>query len=138
MVAQFLFCFAMVVTFPYFIPYALARGAGHDALAGLLYSLPHLVYLVVLPWWRRGDGAAWLVPGLLVFALACAWQAFLDGTVAMAGARCCSGWACCSACVGSTAAWLPWPLARAPGVCSAASMPAANGPACWPASPPVR
>ena len=72
MVAQFLFCFAMVVTFPYFIPYALARGAGHDALAGLLYSLPHLVYLVVLPWWRRGDGAAWLVPGLLVFALACA------------------------------------------------------------------
>ncbi|TWR41388.1 MFS transporter, partial [Xanthomonas vasicola] len=60
LLAQFLFCFAMVVTFPYFIPYALARGAGHDALAGLLYSLPHLVYLVVLPWWRRGDGEAWL------------------------------------------------------------------------------
>ncbi|WP_016904634.1 MFS transporter, partial [Xanthomonas arboricola] len=27
LIAQFLFCFAMVVTFPYFIPYALARGA---------------------------------------------------------------------------------------------------------------
>ncbi|PPU98589.1 MFS transporter [Xanthomonas populi] len=87
LIAQFLFCFAMVVTFPYFIPYALARGAGHDALAGLLYSLPHLVYLVVLPWWRRGDGHAWLVPGLLVFAVACVWQALLHDPVALAVAR---------------------------------------------------
>ncbi|MFA0923292.1 MFS transporter [Xanthomonas fragariae] len=87
LIAQFLFCFAMVVTFPYFIPYALARGAGHDALAGLLYSLPHLVYLVVLPWWRRGDGQGWLVPGLLVFALACVWQALLHDAIALAVAR---------------------------------------------------
>ncbi|WP_126941865.1 MFS transporter [Xanthomonas sp. BRIP62418] len=87
LVAQFLFCFAMVVTFPYFIPYALARGAGHDALAGLLYSLPHLVYLVVLPWWRRGDGDAWLVPGLVLFAVACLWQALLHDAVALAAAR---------------------------------------------------
>ncbi|WP_115528696.1 MULTISPECIES: MFS transporter [Xanthomonas] len=87
LLAQFLFCFAMVVTFPYFIPYALARGAGHDALAGLLYSLPHLVYLVVLPWWRRGDGEAWLIPGLLLFALACLWQALLHDAVALAVAR---------------------------------------------------
>ncbi|NIK09690.1 MFS family permease [Xanthomonas arboricola] len=87
LVAQFLFCFAMVVTFPYFIPYALARGAGHDAQAGLLYSLPHLVYLVVLPWWRRGDGNAWLVPGLVLFAVACLWQALLHDAVALAAAR---------------------------------------------------
>ncbi|APO94788.1 MFS transporter [Xanthomonas vesicatoria] len=87
LIAQFLFCFAMVVTFPYFIPYALARGAGHDALAGLLYSLPHLVYLVVLPWWRRGDGEAWLIPGLLLFALACLWQALLHDAIALAAAR---------------------------------------------------
>ncbi|MCC4620492.1 MFS transporter [Xanthomonas cassavae CFBP 4642] len=87
LLAQFLFCFAMVVTFPYFIPYALARGAGHDALAGLLYSLPHLVYLVVLPWWRRGDGEAWLVPGLMLFALACLWQALLHDAIALAAAR---------------------------------------------------
>ncbi|MCC4602654.1 MFS transporter [Xanthomonas campestris pv. badrii] len=87
LLAQFLFCFAMVVTFPYFIPYALARGAGHDALAGLLYSLPHLVYLVVLPWWRRGDGELWLVPGLALFALACVWQAVLHDPIALAGAR---------------------------------------------------
>ncbi|NJC38762.1 MFS family permease [Xanthomonas arboricola] len=87
LVAQFLFCFAMVVTFPYFIPYALARGAGHDALAGLLYSLPHLVYLVVLPWWRRGDGDAWLVPGLVLFAVACLWQALLHDAFALAAAR---------------------------------------------------
>ncbi|WP_333919714.1 MFS transporter, partial [Xanthomonas hortorum] len=85
LIAQFLFCFAMVVTFPYFIPYALARGAGHDALAGLLYSLPHLVYLVVLPWWRRGDGEVWLVPGLVLFAVACVWQALLHDPVALAG-----------------------------------------------------
>ncbi|WP_031340533.1 MFS transporter, partial [Xanthomonas maliensis] len=87
LLAQFLFCFAMVVTFPYFIPYALARGAGHDALAGLLYSLPHLVYLVVLPWWRRGDGEAWLLPGLLLFAAASLWQAQLHDTGALALAR---------------------------------------------------
>ncbi|NIJ80128.1 MFS transporter [Xanthomonas cannabis] len=87
LLAQFLFCFAMVVTFPYFIPYALARGAGHDALAGLLYSLPHLVYLVVLPWWRRGDGHAWLMPGLLLFALACLWQALLHDAIALVAAR---------------------------------------------------
>lgn len=87
LLAQFLFCFAMVVTFPYFIPYALARGAGHDALAGLLYSLPHLVYLVVLPWWRRGDGEAWLVPGLALFAAACVWQALLHDALALAAAR---------------------------------------------------
>ncbi|CAD0318268.1 MFS transporter [Xanthomonas sp. WHRI 8391] len=87
LIAQFLFCFAMVVTFPYFIPYALARGAGHDALAGLLYSLPHLVYLVVLPWWRRGDGEAWLVPGLVLFAVACVWQALLHDPITLAVAR---------------------------------------------------
>ncbi|AVU03669.1 MFS transporter [Xanthomonas oryzae pv. oryzae] len=87
LLAQFLFCFAMVVTFPYFIPYALARGAGHDALAGLLYSLPHLVYLVVLPWWRRGDSEVWLVPGLALFAMACVWQALLHDAVTLAAAR---------------------------------------------------
>ena len=87
LVAQFLFCFAMVVTFPYFIGYALARGAGNDALAGLLYSLPHLVYLVVLPWWRGNDGEAWLVPGLALFALACVWQVLLHDAIALAAAR---------------------------------------------------
>ena len=46
---QFLFYFAMVVTFPYFIPYSERIGVGSDSLAGMLYSLPHLVYLILLP-----------------------------------------------------------------------------------------
>ncbi|MCE9686864.1 MFS transporter [Shewanella sp. AS16] len=44
---QFLFCFAMVVTFPYFLPYSEQLGVGSDALSGFYYSLPHLVYLLL-------------------------------------------------------------------------------------------
>ncbi|WP_045757783.1 MFS transporter [Xanthomonas albilineans] len=69
---QCLFCFAMVVTFPYFLPYAQTHGIGNSAVAGLLYSLPHLVYLVLLPCWRRRDRNASPLPtGLGLFALAC-------------------------------------------------------------------
>lgn len=45
---QFLFCFAMVVTFPYFLQFCEQLGLGRDSLIGLLYSLPHLVYLLVV------------------------------------------------------------------------------------------
>lgn len=65
---QFLFSFAMVVTFPYFVPYGEALGVGNDALIGLLYSLPHLVYLVALPWVQR-QAANLLLPGLLLLGL---------------------------------------------------------------------
>lgn len=65
---QFLFSFAMVVTFPYFVPYGEALGVGNDALIGLLYSLPHLVYLVALPWAQR-QTANLLLPGLLLLGL---------------------------------------------------------------------
>lgn len=70
---QFLFCFAMVVTFPYFIPYSEQLGVGSDSVAGLFYSLPHLVYLVALPWLRsRSDTPKpWLFAGLAVLTLAC-------------------------------------------------------------------
>ncbi|CBA15238.1 MFS transporter [Xanthomonas albilineans] len=69
---QCLFCFAMVVTFPYFLPYAQTHGIGNSAVAGLLYSLPHLVYLVLLPCWRGRDRNASPLPtGLGLFALAC-------------------------------------------------------------------
>lgn len=43
---QFLFCFAMVVTFPYFLLYSEQLGTQSDALSGFYYSLPHLVYLL--------------------------------------------------------------------------------------------
>ncbi|EKT4468429.1 MFS transporter [Pseudomonas putida] len=68
LVVQFLFCFAMVVTFPYFVPYGEALGVRNDALIGLLYALPHLVYLVALPWFQRHENNL-LLPGLALFAL---------------------------------------------------------------------
>lgn len=43
---QFAFAFATVVTFPYFVPYTQERLPGlSPALAGLLFGLPHVVYL---------------------------------------------------------------------------------------------
>ncbi|WP_375737873.1 MFS transporter [Pseudomonas boanensis] len=74
---QFLFSFAMVVTFPYFVPYGEALGVGNDALIGLLYSLPHLVYLVALPWAQR-QAANLLLPGLGLLALTNALQFWSD------------------------------------------------------------
>lgn len=65
---QFLFSFAMVVTFPYFVPYGESLGMSNDALIGLLYSLPHLVYLLVLPWAQRRSGPL-LPAGLALLAL---------------------------------------------------------------------
>ena len=44
---QFLFCFAMVVTFPYFLPYVQSLGDVRDTMAGFYYSFPHFVYLLL-------------------------------------------------------------------------------------------
>jgi len=44
---QFLFCFSMVVTFPYFLPYVQTLGVSSDSVVGFYYSLPHLVYLLL-------------------------------------------------------------------------------------------
>ena len=44
---QFLFAFAMVVTFPYFAVFAHSRGIDSQMWIGFLYALPHLVYLLV-------------------------------------------------------------------------------------------
>lgn len=44
---QFAFIFATVITFPYFIPFIQADfGSVTPAIAGLLFGLPHLVYLL--------------------------------------------------------------------------------------------
>ncbi|WP_461480676.1 MFS transporter [Porticoccus sp.] len=45
---QFLFCFSMVVTFPYFLPFAESSGLSHQGLIGFLYSLPHLIYILLV------------------------------------------------------------------------------------------
>jgi MFS family permease len=70
---QFLFSFAMVVTFPYFVPYGEQLGIGNDALIGVLYSLPHLVYLLALPWVQKHRGNL-LLPGLALLAISNAAQ----------------------------------------------------------------
>lgn len=44
---QFLFCFSMVVTFPYFLPYVQTLATSSDSLVGFYYSLPHLVYILL-------------------------------------------------------------------------------------------
>jgi MFS family permease len=48
MLLQFLFCFSMVVTFPYFLLYVGTIESVSDVWVGFLYSLPHLVYIVLL------------------------------------------------------------------------------------------
>ena len=70
---QFLFSFAMVVTFPYFMPFGEQLGIGSDTLIGVLYSLPHLVYLLALPWVHRHQGNL-LFPGLALLAISNALQ----------------------------------------------------------------
>ena len=61
---QFLYYFAVVVTFPYFVTYCHQLGMTSDALAGLLYSLPHLVYLIALPWLRLSSARPQRLLGL--------------------------------------------------------------------------
>ncbi|MCF4992654.1 MFS transporter, partial [Pseudomonas gessardii] len=70
---QFLFSFAMVVTFPYFVPFGEQLNIGNDALIGMLYSLPHLVYLLALPWVQKHRGNL-LLPGLALLAISNALQ----------------------------------------------------------------
>ncbi len=43
---QFLFVLGTVITFPYFVSFVMDRLAATTALAGLLFGLPHLVYLL--------------------------------------------------------------------------------------------
>ncbi|WP_373376854.1 MFS transporter [Cupriavidus nantongensis] len=67
-VLQFAFVFATVATFPYFIPDLQQRMPGlSTATAGLLFGLPHLVYLAAAPLLSRRLG---LVPSLTLLASA--------------------------------------------------------------------
>jgi MFS family permease len=70
---QFLFSFAMVVTLPYFMPFGKQLGISSDAMIGVLYSMPHLVYLLALPWVQRYPGNL-LLPGLALLAISNALQ----------------------------------------------------------------
>ncbi|MET1255525.1 MFS transporter [Aliikangiella maris] len=44
---QFLFSFSMVVSFPYFLPFAEQLGIIETSIIGFYFSLPHLVYLII-------------------------------------------------------------------------------------------
>lgn len=88
---QFLFNFAMVVTFPYFLPFARHWLHG-DAWVGLFYSWPHLLYLLLLPLLRRTPGAPrHFAYGLLLMAIGAIWHAQLDSATALLAARCLFG-----------------------------------------------
>lgn len=86
---QFLFCFAMVLTFPYFLPYGEGLGLHDDRLAGLLYSLPHGVYLVAMPWLRASSlpSRRRTCIGLATLALACLAHALVTDVRALPLAR---------------------------------------------------
>lgn len=85
---QFAFSFSMVATFPYFIPWV-QQEAGIDALtAGMLYSLPHLVYLTALwaPFGKKivSGNKTGLAIGFLLMALSYAGQAWSNSLAGLA------------------------------------------------------
>jgi MFS family permease len=85
---QALFCFAMVVTFPYFLPYA-TPGIENTTAIALLYVLPHLVYLLLQPLLKKRLPNWALNCHLSMLALAAAaylqWQ--FNSGLALVGAR---------------------------------------------------
>ncbi|ACS86902.1 MFS transporter [Musicola paradisiaca] len=84
---QFLFNFAMVATFPYFLPYA-QRWLTQPWVIGLFYSWPHLLYLLLLPLTaRRSPSPRYLVVGLSLMAIAALWHSLLDSAAALLSAR---------------------------------------------------
>ena len=79
---HFGFNFSLVASFPYFIPWTQGLTDSSTAMAGLLYSLPHGVYLAVLltPYrpFQASRRASMLPVGLAVFALSYLIQAVAD------------------------------------------------------------
>lgn len=88
-VLQFLFCFSMVVTYPYFLPYAEGLGLVSDSLVGLLYSLPHLVYaLLLVPMGKLPWGAtSKAVIGLSLLTISGVMQSLTTSTEVLVLAR---------------------------------------------------
>ncbi|TNE95375.1 MAG: MFS transporter [Gammaproteobacteria bacterium] len=85
------FNFALVASFPYFIPWTQARTGMTAAMAGVLYSLPHALYLLILvsPL-RRSQcfGKPWVLPaGLALFALSYVIQATAGTTFTVLAGR---------------------------------------------------
>lgn len=81
------FNFALVASFPYFIPWTQERMGSTAAMAGVLYSLPHAIYLIILVSPLRRSvffGNPWTLPaGLTLFALSYVIQATAGTTAAI-------------------------------------------------------
>ena len=81
---QWLFVFATVVTMPYFVSYAQAGAVPPGpAMAGLLFGLPHLVYLVcAVPlsrWLGRSHLATTMAGACVLLSIALSGQAWSGG-----------------------------------------------------------
>lgn len=89
---QFAFVFATVVTFPYFAPHVQQRFAGlSTGMAGLLFGLPHAVYLLAaLPLTRglaRGRRSVILAAAFAALALCLVGQALAGSLAALVAWR---------------------------------------------------
>jgi len=80
-IIQFCFFFATVVTFPYFLPWANQLGIESEATVGLLFSLPHLCYLILMvmkiPKIKSMDALSLCQISFLGFMIASLQQAFM-------------------------------------------------------------
>ncbi|WP_448568674.1 MFS transporter [Thalassotalea ganghwensis] len=86
---KFLFSFSVVVSFPYFYPYMQGLGATNNTLIGWYFSLPHLVYLVVIAVnsnWQKQCSATHMCTlglGALLASVLCQYQAVNDNYIFM-------------------------------------------------------
>lgn len=86
---QFAFAFGTVVTFPYFVPFTEVRLQGSSpALAGLLFGLPHVVYLVAAAplslWLGRKHLLRTLSAAFLLLAVSLGGQILANGMLMLA------------------------------------------------------
>jgi len=89
---QFVFVFCTVSTFPYFAPHVQQHFAGlSTAAAGLLFGLPHAVYLVaawpLTRWSTRGRRSAWLAVSFSALLVSLLGQAVADSTPLLIACR---------------------------------------------------
>ncbi len=89
LLVKFLFSFSVVVSFPYFYPYMQSLGTSSDTMIGWYFSLPHLVYLVVIAsnknWQNKFSVANICTFGLstLLIASLCQYQATSDTLIVL-------------------------------------------------------
>ena len=89
---QFAFVFATVVTFPYFASHVQQQFSGMStAAAGLLFGLPHAVYLVaawpLTRWSTRGARSRWLAASFAMLLVSVLVQAFTASPAVLAACR---------------------------------------------------